>query len=872
MSSTLIPILILIEISKASMRHPIDTMICAETDITRSVAISNISSSSSVVLTSRIDSIHPSAISNPNEAPERRPDRRRDDLSHLCESDVSVNPDNWKEVFTDICWWHSVRYPNPDAICLIDDVKNEELRAEQCTLMDLLLSIRHYHPSIGLSTWTSRLQKETIDSIQLLGDTEEMHDTLNRAPVKLIPSLIPSMSSIHRRTPNLLSTPHQRIGVLGLFTIVGLIIVGIGIGLYKDAQTFTNHLKIAFNYTQHLKSVMRIPHTQRQDRFAFFDGLRVISMAWVILGHSVLYWGTFLPFDRASQMVLEMSRNPINYPLFASVFAVDNFFYVSGFLTGYQLRLIFEKFQHPPTHLSSSHYKSCHEGPVAIKSEEIRKTSSTIRTLGSSLSFICQRYIRLMGVTSILIFAYLTMDWKTMTLPAGSRYLQSTNVACVEVIPSLLLASNNLMHGEFVNECFGWTWYLSNDFQFFVIGSFLVIISLSFATLFWFLVGALVVTCISTSFVTAWRYKLSVRIMSLKETWFEIGSYVSGKKYYPMHPVMDYFYVKPWVRIAPHIVGLAVGVIVAQCKIRTSSAKTKKMRSDGYPSCQNSTINSVDGHQMSVNYESNKTDLTTFSYHRFDGPDSKSCPNISHNSFNSSDMTSTPSCHSKCGLLSSCTPNVLSNSPPNDVSKLDRVVPLSSISTMDSPTDTTLSLPSTLLCRSASLVETSSHGSEIDERTKSLDHLDALENRGQSIPVESNALNANPRGALPVDQPNNMLSQIDKSNDELVQQDETNGGQNDVLNSQFDSQYDRTERYDPLPTDRMFEVQYLPNWLQYLIQSYWILFLFTFGVPVILIVCVHVANNCPDIPWSPVVDAALMAITRYASESFNDNV
>lgn len=45
------------------------------------------------------------------------------------------------------------------------------------------------------------------------------------------------------------------------------------------------------------------------------------------------------------------------------------------------------------------------------------------------------------------------------------------------------------------------------------------------------------------------------------------GNFIQGRRYFPLHPIMDYFYVKPWVRIGPYLIGLSLSFALVHSKL-----------------------------------------------------------------------------------------------------------------------------------------------------------------------------------------------------------------------------------------------------------------------------------------------------------------
>ena len=76
--------------------------------------------------------------------------------------------------------------------------------------------------------------------------------------------------------------------------------------------------------------------------FPFIDGLRALSILWVISLHTLWMFGYFLD----QQAFIEFSTRAELSPFFQGHLAVDSFFVISGFLIGYYL---FHEYQQQQT-------------------------------------------------------------------------------------------------------------------------------------------------------------------------------------------------------------------------------------------------------------------------------------------------------------------------------------------------------------------------------------------------------------------------------------------------------------------------------------------------------------------------------------------
>ena len=233
-------------------------------------------------------------------------------------------------------------------------------------------------------------------------------------------------------------------------------------------------------------------------------GLRVFAMIWIIFGHSLIEFLLVPMFNMED--IQEQLKNSRYLAIFtAGTLAVDIFFMLSAFLATLACMQAFAK-------------------------EENRKVSSV-------LMLYLQRYIRLLPiyVMSILIAMYIMP-----TLHDGPIYTRITLLKqnCSSNWIFNLLYVNNFLKLDDV--CLAWTWYLSNDFQFFLIVPLISILYYkSPKAAFLALAGIVAVSAI-----------IQVVIMNA----YELDLYIFDQQV--QKDLYSYYYVKPYCRINTYIMGI----------------------------------------------------------------------------------------------------------------------------------------------------------------------------------------------------------------------------------------------------------------------------------------------------------------------------
>nr|XP_006823298.1 PREDICTED: nose resistant to fluoxetine protein 6-like [Saccoglossus kowalevskii] len=120
---------------------------------------------------------------------------------------------------------------------------------------------------------------------------------------------------------------------------------------------------------------------------------------------------------------------------------------------------------------------------------------------------------------------------------------------------STLLYINNFYPDSLTEECLGWTWYLSNDWQFYVISP-IILIPLYRSRK----VGFIILSCILTaSFIVTGTligvYDLNIIALGDTPDSLETGPNFTNS-----------VYIKPYCRIAPYLVGMAMGYVLQRLR------------------------------------------------------------------------------------------------------------------------------------------------------------------------------------------------------------------------------------------------------------------------------------------------------------------
>ncbi|KAM9959014.1 hypothetical protein ACTFIR_000065 [Dictyostelium discoideum] len=263
--------------------------------------------------------------------------------------------------------------------------------------------------------------------------------------------------------------------------------------------------------------------------FQSLDGIRTLGTCWVILGHTILFATDGFGIDNLESLGGAFSSFSFQV-IFAGEFAVDTFFTLSGFLVAYSLIIILNKIQKERT------------------------------TIGQSIKFwilyVIHRVVRLIPLYYFLIFFSM---WVMPLMGSGPIYYQFETFAkdqCSNYWWTNILFINNF----YLDECYGVSWYLANDMQFFLLTPFIIVLYRKSKPLGWILAVSIMIASMMATLAVSIKYKIP--------TFFDLlGTEAEIVSPHPTSQLITNIYQKPYYRIGAYIVGILIAFIYTDSKL-----------------------------------------------------------------------------------------------------------------------------------------------------------------------------------------------------------------------------------------------------------------------------------------------------------------
>ena len=279
--------------------------------------------------------------------------------------------------------------------------------------------------------------------------------------------------------------------------------LGIFASLKKPLEFLT-----AFSLFKNVKIILST--RQPQAAITCLDGIRVLSMFWIIFSHYV----TFSTIHYNVGNVLDISHIASRFSyrvIIYQAFSVDSFFLLSGTLVAYH----------------------------TLREMEKRRGRFPV------ITYYLHRYLRLTMVYAFVLFFLWTLMEYFGNGPRWGAHQEALDDACNKYWWTNLLYINNFYPGEMGKQCFTHGWYLAVDMQLYVLAPLLLL-------LFFYIVPVGFLVSIALIAVT---FVINGALAGTKDI-------SVGKTSLSQEEQENEAYIKPYCRAAPYIIGLMLGFLL----------------------------------------------------------------------------------------------------------------------------------------------------------------------------------------------------------------------------------------------------------------------------------------------------------------------
>ncbi|KAF5270287.1 hypothetical protein FQA39_LY08398 [Lamprigera yunnana] len=264
------------------------------------------------------------------------------------------------------------------------------------------------------------------------------------------------------------------------------------------------------------------------DTLSVIHGLKSISMGWVILGHTCL-----VAFKYSDNMEYRkvIQKEFMFQTVLNGTFSVDTFFFTSGLLVSF---LYFRanakgKLDHPVTN----------------------KVGGFISGFLHFVGLIIYRFARLTA-PYLFIIGVLEVCMKWFYYNSVFEPPAMDHINCPRYWWRNLLYINTLFPVE--EMCMLWSWYLSDDTQFYIVGAILLILA-----------------------VRHFKSAASLLLIFVVSSWSTTGYIAYSNSHMPGADdplaLFDKIYDKPWTRLGPYLIGMCVGWFLFKTKCQIVMSK-----------------------------------------------------------------------------------------------------------------------------------------------------------------------------------------------------------------------------------------------------------------------------------------------------------
>ncbi|XP_078489124.1 nose resistant to fluoxetine protein 6-like [Ciona intestinalis] len=286
--------------------------------------------------------------------------------------------------------------------------------------------------------------------------------------------------------------------------------------------------KLAISFSVISNTRILLNTEQKPGQINCLHGMRFLSMSWVLLGHSYVFsiYSTDNIVFTARYFVDHFGIQAITN----ATYSVDSFFYLSGLLVAY------------------------------LGLREMRRNEGKINVL---LMYL-YRYIRLTPAYALVILIVVSIYPMLGDGPMWPQEQQDLKQLCDVNWWGNLLYINNLYPENTGKQCIVWSWYLANDFQFYILAPLFLYSLYRFPKL-----GLSLVTfCLTASIAitggfSAYTNQQPTVLIFAQLSKLVLHPNIPTNTTTPQYsPYINDLYMKPWCRLGAYLVGMLTGYIL----------------------------------------------------------------------------------------------------------------------------------------------------------------------------------------------------------------------------------------------------------------------------------------------------------------------
>jgi len=270
-----------------------------------------------------------------------------------------------------------------------------------------------------------------------------------------------------------------------------------------------------------LYNYARLVSSPPPGNFEALNGVRVIAMAFVVLGHTFYFMWDTMAMLNAQEIILVVREFRFQLVI-AGFYAVDTFFFLSGFLVAY----------------------------FFVKELQGRGLKPMVLFM-----YYFHRIYRLTPALfmGLMFFWLITPYWDNG--PYWIFYQKFVNDHCNDGWWYTLLYIQNFIDPK--KLCMGWSWYLADDMQYYILSPFVLVLYWKNKWAGWIVTVLGILGCIACNIGLGIGDNLQE--FAGLQMGSEIGFYTPpGAKFGPT------VYLPPWTRVSPYLVGFCCAFILLE--------------------------------------------------------------------------------------------------------------------------------------------------------------------------------------------------------------------------------------------------------------------------------------------------------------------